>query len=264
MSRHHDIHVGNHFPASQTPSRSCASTPYQSNLSRRESLKWFGLLATGSALVATHGCSSVLSTVTSQGHWPALDIKPVVANGYGKDPALVAPLETPWPRTLSAEQLTLVAVLSDYLVPREGDVPSATEVNVPDVVDEWVSAPYDAQQADRVTILHALAWIDDEASLRFGKKFAMLGTNEQTAILDDIAWYHEQVPAAFQRIAKAFDRFRNLVLAAFFCTPAGWKDIGYLGNVPIAGDYPGPTAEAKAHLDKVLTELGLSEFAYRG
>ncbi|NRA79786.1 MAG: gluconate 2-dehydrogenase subunit 3 family protein, partial [Pseudoalteromonas sp.] len=56
--------------------------------------------------------------------------------------------------------------------------------------------------------------------------------------------------------------FKELVLAAFFCTPEGCKDIGYLGNVPIAGDYPGPSDEAKAHLDQVLAELGLSEYAY--
>ena len=54
-------------------------------------------------------------------------------------------------------------------------------------------------------------------------------------------------------------RSQELVLAAFFCTPEGCKDIGYLGNVPIAGDYPGPSDEAKAHLDQVLAELGLSE-----
>ena len=40
------------------------------------------------------------------------------------------------------------------------------------------------------------------------------------------------------------------------------EDIGYLGNVAIAGDYPGPTPEAYQHLDKVLAELGLSGFAY--
>ena len=35
-------------------------------------------------------------------------------------------------------------------------------------------------------------------------------------------------------------------------------DIGYLGNVPINGDYPGPSEEALAHLDGVLVALGLS------
>jgi len=241
------------------------SYQYQSGMSRRESLKWFGLLAAGSALATTSGCSTLSSTINSDaGHWPVLDIKPVQAKGYGKDPNLIMPPESPWPLTLTADQLTLVAVLSDYIVPREGNVPSASEVKVPDLIDEWVSAPYDSQQEDRVTILHTLAWIDDEAMQRFGKAFAVLGTTEQTAILDDIAWNHEQTPAPFQRIAGAFERFKGLVLAAFFCSPEGCKDIGYLGNVPIAGDYPGPTAEAKAHLDQVLAELGLTTYAYTG
>src|SRR5690606_40979560 len=65
-----------------------------------------------------------------------------------------------------------------------------------------------------------------------------------------------------QRIARAFARLRELVLAAYFCTPEGMEDIGYLGNVAIAGDYPGPTPDAYRHLEMVLSELGLSEFAY--
>jgi len=59
-------------------------------------------------------------------------------------------------------------------------------------------------------------------------------------------------------VVKAFSVLRNLVLAAFFSTPEGTKDIGYLGNVPIPGDYPGPTSEAMAHLAIELKKLGLS------
>ncbi|MBT5682665.1 MAG: gluconate 2-dehydrogenase subunit 3 family protein, partial [Gammaproteobacteria bacterium] len=49
---------------------------------------------------------------------------------------------------------------------------------------------------------------------------------------------------------------------AYFASPEGTKDIGYIGNTPIAGDYPGPTPEAMAHLDKMLSDLGLTEYAY--
>ena len=38
--------------------------------------------------------------------------------------------------------------------------------------------------------------------------------------------------------------------------------MGYQGGVPINGDYPGPTPEAMAHLEGVLEDLGLSEYAY--
>src|SRR5690606_10464582 len=122
---------------------------------------------------------------------------------------------------------------SDIIVPQEGQSPSASAVQVPSVIDEWVSAPYPSQQRDRLTILSALAWLDDEAALRFSKPFTALSSAQQLAIIDDIAYDNEQTPSQFQRIAKAFGRLRNLVLAAYFCTPEGIKDIGYLGNVAI-------------------------------
>lgn len=236
---------------------------YRSGMSRRDSLKWLSALAVSSAAVSTLSYSSkVFADKPTAGHWPDLKLKPITGKGYGTDPNLIIPPESPWPLTLTSEQLTLVAILSDIIVPREGDVPSATEVEVPAVIDEWVSAPYSGQQRDRSTILHALAWIDDEATLRFNKVFAKLNTNEQLAIVEDIAYYTTDTPPEFQMIAKAFARFRNLVMAAFFCSPAGMKDIGYMGNVPIAGDYPGPDKAAKEHLETILEDLGLTEFAY--
>lgn len=239
------------------------SYKYISGMTRRESLKWLGLLAAGSAVTLSAGCSKALEEkISDKGHWPELDLKPIKANGYGTDPNMVMPPESPWPLTLNQHQLNLVAVLANYIVPREGNNPSATDVNVPSVIDEWVSSPYNGQQKDRNTILHGLAWIDDESTIRFKKQFIALNSTQQTAILNDIAYFDESTPAQYQRIGNAFLRFKNLVLGAYFCTPQGCKDIGYLGNVPIAGDYPGPTKEAKEHLDTVLVELGLAEYAY--
>jgi hypothetical protein len=245
---------------------------YKSGMTRRDSLKLMMALAASALLpAALTGCDSAPVSNTDVGagaakasteHWPELKLSPITATGYGKDPNLILPPESPWPLTLTQAQLTLVAVLSDILVPREGSVPSASEVHVPAVVDEWVSAPYERQQQDRVIILSALAWIDDEAQMRFGKTFVALTKAQQKAIMDDIAFDTAETPAQFKRIAEAFSRFRGLVLAAFFCTPEGIKDIGYVGNVPIGGDYPGPTKEAYAHLDKVLADLGLTEYAY--
>ncbi|WP_206483038.1 gluconate 2-dehydrogenase subunit 3 family protein [Thalassotalea sp. G2M2-11] len=241
------------------------SYKYQSGITRRESLKWLGLLAAGSASVAVSKYSQAAELVTPSktGHWPDLTLSPITAKGYGTDPNLIIPPSSPWPLTLTQKQLTLVAILADIIVPSEGSSPSATQVHVPDVIDEWVSAPYSGQQRDRVTILHALAWIDDEAQLRFKAKFVQLSSKQQLAIIDDIAYRNKQTPVQFQQIAKAFDRFRELILAAYFCSPAGMKDIGYMGNVAIAGDYPGPDDAAKQHLATVLEDLGLTEYAYK-
>lgn len=247
-------------------------THYRSGMTRRDSLKLMMALAASTLLPAVlAGCDNAPSGTQAGGtdlakatteHWPELKLSPITSTGYGKDPNLIVPPESPWPLTLTQAQLSLVAVLSDILLPREGNVPSASEVHVPAVVDEWVSAPYERQQQDRLTILSALAWIDDEAQMRFGKSFVLLTQVQQKAIMDDIAFDTAETPAQFKRIAAAFSRFRSLVVAAFFCTPEGTKDIGYVGNVPIGGDYPGPSQEAYAHLDKVLADLGLTEYAY--
>lgn len=240
---------------------------YANRLTRRESLKLLAALAASAMLPAlTAGASTPAADAAGgpadDGHWPQLELQPVTAKGYGKDPDLMTPPEAPWPLTLTPAQLSLLALLSDIIVPAEGQSPPASAVQVPTVIDEWVSAPYPDQQRDRLTVLSALAWLDDEAALRFSRPFTALGTPQQLAIVDDIAYDNAQTPRRFQRIAKAFGRLRNLVLAAYFCTPEGMEDIGYLGNVAIAGDYPGPTPEAYRHLDTVLADLGLSGFAY--
>ncbi|WP_337881260.1 gluconate 2-dehydrogenase subunit 3 family protein [Rheinheimera sp.] len=242
---------------------------YRSGLTRRESLKLMLALTTTALLPGLAGCEDSRKAAAGPAaakatgeHWPELKLEPITAKGYGKDPNLIMPPESPWPLTMTASQLTLLAVVADILVPREGAVPSASEVHVPAVVDEWVSAPYETQQQDRVTILSALAWIDDESTQRYGQSFTSLAKAEQLSIMDDIAYDNAQTKPQFKRIAGAFNRLRSLVLAAFFCTPEGMKDIGYLGNTAIAGDYPGPSAEAYSHLNSVLSQLGLTDYAY--
>jgi hypothetical protein len=46
-------------------------------------------------------------------------------------------------------------------------------------------------------------------------------------------------------------------MSGFYTLPEGIADIGYMGNIPSAGPYPGPTKEALAHLNASLTKLGL-------
>jgi hypothetical protein len=236
---------------------------YQSTLTRRESLKWLSALSATALLPSISGCAMLTEDANqtvdiAEGHWPTLNLAPITAKGYGKDPNLIIPPKSPWAKILTAEQLTLVAILADILVPRDGDVPSASEVKVPDVIDEWVSAPYERQQGDRLTIFSALAWIDDEAKIRFSTIFVKLSSAQQLEIIDDIAFQKDDLAQEYLRITRAFSLFRKLILAAFFCTPEGTKDLGYLGNVAIAGDYPGPTNDAMEHLNHALDNLGLS------
>jgi Gluconate 2-dehydrogenase subunit 3 len=228
-------------------------------ISRRDSLKWFGLMLAGNLVATVPGCGKAAPELArdSAGHWPNPELKAVDAPGYGQDPDLVSLTTGPWPKTLTAAELTTVSLLADILVPREGATPSAAELHVEAAVDEWVSAPYEAQQADRLPVASLLQWLDDEAAQRFDRPFAATEPPQRLAIVDDIAWFDSA--EAFRRPAEAFDRLRRIVVSAYFCTPEGSADLGYLGGQVIAGDYPGPTREALQHFRQMLATLELDE-----
>ena len=232
----------------------------RARLTRRESLKWLGAIAAGVSVPLIHGCDKKPAPGTDA-HWPELNLQPITVAGYGTDPNVMQP-ETPWSLTMTAEQRELTSLIADILVPREGDYPSASEVSVTDVIDEWISAPYPRFQSDRLKILSGLAWLDDESMQRFARKFGEASAGQQLEIIDDIAWEEAESNPRFAQMARVFDGLRRLVMSAYFSSPEGTKDIGYQGNVPLAGDYPGPTPEALEHLDGVLEELGLSDYRY--
>lgn len=175
--------------------------------------------------------------------------------GYGTDPDLVNPV-VPWPRTMTEAQLRTTAALSDLILPEDERSPSASAVGVPDFIDEWVSAPYPQQRDDRERILAGLEWLEQQSRDRFGTAFANAGEDQQSAVVDAIAY--PDAAANLDEQAEFFRRFRYLAVGAFYTTEAGIEDVGYIGNVPIAGPYPGPGDEAMVHLAGVLKQLGLS------
>jgi hypothetical protein len=170
--------------------------------------------------------------------------------GYGTDPDLTK-LYHPgdvWPLTLSAAERRTAKTLCNVILPDDGRSPSADSVGVVDFIDEWVSAPYPRQLQDRPVVLEGLAWMDAEALLRFEKYFADLDESQQHTICDDIC-YEPNAKPKFERAAAFFARYRDLTVGAFYSTPTGWKDIGYIGNVPLT-KFEGPPAE-------LLQKLGL-------
>jgi len=218
-------------------------------IDRRTTLAW--LAAALSALPKT-----ALGTGLEGTKWPVVALKPVTAPGYGVDPDLSNPT-VPWPLTLTRTELRAAAALCDMILPADGKASAASAVGVPAFVDEWVSAPYPGQQRDRALIVPGLAWIDAESMRRSGKDFAAATDAQRAAICDDIA-YKARIKRGFETPASFFATFRRLTLSAYFSTEEGWAQVGYLGNTPIEGPYPGPTPEALAHLEQVIARMGLT------
>jgi hypothetical protein len=226
-------------------------------ISRREAIQWvMGAMAAASmpsVLQRAALAQPVGRTVTPQEN-AAKQPPPAGVNGYGTDPNLLR-VHKPgdlWPLSFNEAQRKTVTALADTIIPKDDLGPAASEVGVVEMIDEWISAPYPQQKGDRPVILEGLAWIETEASKRFGagKTFAVLSPDQQHQICDDIC-YHARAKPEFRKAADFFSRFRNLAASAYYATPQGWKAIGYVGNTPLP-QFDGPPPE-------VLQRLGVTQ-----
>jgi hypothetical protein len=163
--------------------------------------------------------------------------------GIGTDPNLLKK-EIPWPLVLTEAEMKTVKVLGDIIIPADENGPEASAVGVPEFINEWVSAPYEQQQGDLVTLRKGLTWLDAESQKRFTKIFVEITPEQQIAIIDDIV---KDGSDARKQAYSFFKMFRDRVAGGYYSTPIGWKAIGYVGNTPMA-EFPGPPPEVLKHL----------------
>lgn len=217
--------------------------------SRRMTIAW--VMAAAASPLALAGCGPQ----TDASGWSDLEPEPITQGAYGGDPDLMAP-SAPWPLTLTEAQRTLLRTCADMILPQDAHSPSAGALHVDAFIDEWVSAPYPRCQDDRKLILSGLRWLDRESQSRARVDFAAATDAQRRAIFDDIA-FKDRVKAGYDKPAQFFGRLRGLVMAGFYTMPEGMADLGFVGNSPIMGAYPGPSTEAMAHLREQLTALRL-------
>ena len=215
---------------------------HSGQIGRRAALKWIGAAAAAAALFPHASAQRRLQ------RQPGAPV-PVGGQRIGWDPVLnktYAPGDL-WPLTLTPMQRKAAAALTDLILPPDnpGDkLPS--QLGVQDFIDEWISSPYDETAKDRPVITEGLDWLDAESQRRFQKDFADLAEPQKCAIADDICG-KTAVKKEFKSAQNFFNRFRYLAASGYYTTPQGWKDIGYVGNVPTV-NFDGPTPEALKHL----------------
>lgn len=208
-----------------------ASSDPRTDLSRRRALQ---LILAGAALPLSGRAAG--EPESSRG----------LQRGTATDPDLVNPV-VPWPLVLSEAELVTLTLLADLILPADERSPAASEVGVPAFINEWVSAPYEHQQGDLVRLREGLAWLESECRNRSGKPFHESDETIQVSICNDIANENEATEA-MKPGARFFNLVRFLCLAGFYTTEAGRQDLGYIGNVPLSGDFPGATKEQKKFL----------------
>jgi hypothetical protein len=74
-----------------------------------------------------------------------------------------------------------------------------------------------------------IAWLDRRMEASHGKSFVEATPEQQTAILDLIAFRKNMAPETGPGI-EFFRWIRRLTADAFYTSPIGVKDVGYVGN----------------------------------
>jgi len=206
-------------------------------MDRRETLKSLLIGGVAGASITATGCKvENLNEVVDE-------LK--AGNGYGRTPS-----EVEHDHKLNAEvyfdehELTSIAVLCDIILPKKGDLGSATDAGVPEFIEFIVKDLPDNQLPMR----GGLAWLDGESNKRYNKRFIDLIDSEQISIIDDIAYPDpddEQPEMGPGR--KFFNQIRNLTLTGYYTTKMGFDDLGYVGNRPNVWD--GVPADVLANHD---------------
>jgi hypothetical protein len=205
------------------------NTDEPKKINRRDALKWVGAAMAAFPLLQGAGYAA-----------GSVKLKHTLS-----DPDLLHPGKL-WDRVLTKEELRTVTALCDVIIPADEKSPSASKVAVPDFIDEWVSAPYPEQEADRKRVQEGLAWLNAEAQKRFEKEFAGLTEEEKAKICDDISYVPKTKPE-FGQAAWFFARMRDLTASGFYTTKEGMKDLQYIGNVPLFA-FDGPPKKVLEYL----------------
>lgn len=217
------------------------------DIKRRDALK---ILAAGAAAAAVPAAPRPLAGQPLPVLEPTATTPPPQAPAKGPrgtptDPDLVRP-KVWWDKVLTEDELATIAALCDLIIPADERSPAASAVGVPDYINEHVSAPYDGQRRELVTVRGGLVWLDTEATKRFQARFRTCTPAQQAAICEDIHNPADAQPE-FRAAARFFSLMRNLTATAFYTTPEGMRDLGYLGNTPQVA-WNGPPPEVLRHL----------------
>jgi gluconate 2-dehydrogenase gamma chain len=164
-----------------------------------------------------------------------------VAAAIGQQPAIptvashtpAVPSQTPStpasPQFFNHHEWKTVALLADYIIPRDDRSGSATDAKVPEYID-FLLAEKDANVNAQVAMRGGLAWLDTESQKRFSKTFVDAADAQRRQILDDIAYPAKAKPEMRYGVTF-FNRFRDMTASGFFSSAIGWKDLQYQGNV---------------------------------
>jgi gluconate 2-dehydrogenase gamma chain len=188
-------------------------------MKRRESIKALALGAiSATALPLLDACTDKKPAATAADDTGKPDRHPVEKE---RDAKLMAE------KFFNEHELATIAVLADIIIPKDGTSGSATDAGVPAFIEFIVKdMPH-----HQLPMRGGLKWMDVQSMKLYNKNFKDCSSQEQLALVDEIAYPEKAKPEMKQGVVF-FNRMRDLTATGFFTSEMGVKDLGYAGNKP--------------------------------
>jgi len=130
------------------------------------------------------------------------------------------------PKALTPHEYATLERLSGLILPADEHSPGAIEAGAAAFIDFLCAA------SDEMLAIYTggIAWLDDTMRRRAdGRDFLGATPAGQAALLDLIAWRRNASPELNPGI-HFFSWARRMVADAYYTSPIGFKDLGYMGN----------------------------------
>jgi gluconate 2-dehydrogenase gamma chain len=184
-----------------------------SDITRRDALRRLALVLTATGLVDRAAAQEVHS-MTAEAQ---------AANGGAYSPKAFTP-----------HQFRTLERLTDLIIPVENGAPGALAAGAA----AWIDMISSENDQLKTTYGNGFTWLDATMKQRGAADFVSATPEQQTALLDLIAYRRNQSPDLAPGI-EFFGWVRRMTVDAFYTSEIGIKDIDYRGNRPMAS-YPSP------------------------
>jgi hypothetical protein len=132
------------------------------------------------------------------------------------------------PRALSAQEFRTLERLVDLIIPVEQGRPGALEARVP----AWIDALVNVNAELKAKYVSGLLWLDSTMTSRHGRDFVSAAPEQQTALLDLIAYRKNASPELDPGI-EFFALARRMTVDGFYTSEVGIRDINPGGRPPL-------------------------------
>jgi gluconate 2-dehydrogenase gamma chain len=129
------------------------------------------------------------------------------------------------PKLFTSSEYATLRRLAELIMPADEKSKSAVDAGAPEFIDLLASSNPELG----AIYTGGIAWLDRQMVERHGQRFVKATPEQQTAMLDLIAYRKNETPELGPGIVF-FDWARKMVVDAYYTSPVGVRAIGYMGN----------------------------------